>query len=634
MDRGRHFVVGTAGHIDHGKTALVKALTGQETDRLPQEKERGISIDLGFAHMDIGGVPVAIVDVPGHERFIKNMLAGVSGIDLALLVVAADEGPMPQTREHLDILDLLGVSQGIVAVTKRDLVDDEWAGMVMEETRNLLAGTTLEGSPVIPVSALTGEGLGELREAIGRVVSKAVARTPKGVARLPVDRVFTMAGFGTVVTGTLVSGEIVDGQRLDVVPQGFTVKVRQLEVHGKKVPRALAGQRVALNLAKVQRGDVRRGSVLSEPGTLAPSWGFAGTFRLLSRASQPLASSTRIRLHVGTSEVLGRLVILDGDSVDPGSECLVRFKAEEPLAVSRGDRFIVRRYSPALTIGGGRVITSRGRFRRFNPRDHEVLRLLAQAEGPSAVLVELRIQNSPVSLEALGFLVAENPERVTAMVEDLASRGEALYWRDYGLVVHPEVYQVMAGKVSSFVSEYHQRHPMRRGAPREEVRGQALRGLDQRQFAALAAAMEQDGLLVVNKEVLALPGQAASMDAEGRQIREDLEEQFRAGGFSPPPVTEVVARAGAGGRANDVVRLLLEENRLIRVEDDMVFHADMVEEAKSRVQRFIQERGSMTVADFRDLLGTSRRYALPLLGYLDRVRFTRREGDSRTLYGS
>jgi selenocysteine-specific elongation factor len=627
-------VVGTAGHIDHGKTALVKALTGQETDRLPQEKERGISIDLGFAHMDIDGVPVAVVDVPGHERFIKNMLAGVSGIDLALLVVAADEGPMPQTREHLDILDLLGVRRGIAAVTKRDLVDDEWACIVVEEIHNLLAGTTLEASPVIQVSAVTGEGLEELRKAIGKVVSEAPARTPEGVARLPVDRVFTMPGFGTVVTGTLVSGEIVDGQRLDVMPQDFTVKVRQLEVHGKRVPRALAGQRVALNLAKVERGEVRRGSVLSEPGTLAPTWGFAGTFRLLSRALKPLASSTRVRLHVGTSEVLGRLVSLEGDSLDPGDEGLVRFKAEEPLAVSRGDRFIARSYSPALTIGGGRVITSRGRFRRLNHVDHELLRLLDQAEGPGAALVELRIQNSPVSLQTLGFLIAENPDRVTATVEHLAAGGKALFWREYGLVVHPEVYQAMAGKIRCFLGEYHTRHPMRRGAPREEVRGQATRGWDQRQFTALAAAMEQDGLLVVNKEVLALPGQSASIDVEGRQIKEDLEEQFRAGGFNPPPLTEVVAQAAASGRAGDVVRLLLEETRLIRVEDDMVFHADVVEEAKNRVRRFIQEQGPMTVADFRDLLGTSRRYALPLLGYLDRVRFTRREGDSRTLYGS
>ncbi len=611
------------------------ALTGQDTDRLPQEKERGISIDLGFASMELNGVPIAIVDVPGHERFIKNMLAGVSGIDMALFVVAADEGPMPQTREHLDILDLLGVDRGVVAITKVDLVDSEWLALVREETRLLLKGTSLEGSPIIGVSSVKGIGLKDLRDTIWQAVERSPRRKPGGVTRLPVDRVFTVAGFGTVVTGTLVAGEVSAGQRLDVVPGGPDVKVRHVEVHGQRVEKAFPGQRVALNLAKAERGQIWRGAVLAEPGSLTPCDQFAGEFRLLEGARRPLLTSVRVRLHVGTSEVLGRLALLDREALEPGASCLVRFKAESSMAVGRGDRFIVRSYSPPMTIGGGSIIATKWRFRRHNAHDLRNLRMLESAKGQELILVELSLQRAPLNPGELALLLSEDAGGLALELSRLSSDGRVLFWEDRGLVMHPAVYEELASDIVDFLEIYHGEHPMRRGVPKEELRARVVPDLDQRQFSAILEAMAAEARLVIARDVLSLTGRETFLDQRGHDLKAKIEREFRQGGFSPPLVQDLHCRVGSTSQeTGDLLRVLLEEERLIKVEGNLMFHRDCIDEAKRMVRDYLKQHGSMTVAAFRDLIGTSRKYALPLLGYLDGTRFTRREGDKRTLHGS
>ncbi|MBX6377931.1 MAG: selenocysteine-specific translation elongation factor, partial [Clostridia bacterium] len=419
-------VIGTAGHVDHGKTALIRALTGQDTDRLPEEKRRGISIDLGFAAFPLPSGRVAgIVDVPGHERFVHNMVAGVAGMDAVLLVVAADEGVMPQTREHLDILQLLGVRRGIVVLTKVDLCEPEWVDLVEEEVRAAVAGTFLADAPILRVSSVTGEGLEALKDAVDRLVPTVPARPESGYARLPVDRVFTAPGFGTVVTGTLLSGRVRGEDRLELLPAGRTVRVRQVQVHGQPVDAAVAGNRVALNLVGVERHEVARGDVLITPGALRAGDLLAVRVDVLARAPAPLRNEQRVRVHAGTAEVVARALVLDGEAVEPGAGGYVLFRAERPLVVARGDRILLRTLSPVATLGGGVVLDTGRRYRRG---DAEGLRELAlRASGRDEDIVgTILAAGRPVTPQAVARRVGAPLEAVLPVLESLVAAANAL----------------------------------------------------------------------------------------------------------------------------------------------------------------------------------------------------------------
>lgn len=637
-------IVGTAGHVDHGKTALVRALTGQDTDRLPEEKRRGISIDLGFASFHLpGGREVGLVDVPGHERFIRNMVAGASGMDLVMLVVAADEGVMPQTREHLDILELLGVQAGVVVITKRDLVEPEWLDMVAEEVRTAVAGSFLAGAPMVAVSAVTGEGLEGLKRTLEDLAPAVTPKDPSGFVRLPVDRVFTVAGFGTVVTGTLFSGSAAVEDRLELLPSRRPVRVRQVQVHGRKLPRALAGQRVALNLAGVDKDEVRRGDVLVTPGTLSPCDTFGGRLRLLASGTSPgdaapraLSSGARVRLHVGTAEAVCRVLLLDREELSPGESCFVQFKMERGLAVARGDHFIVRRHSPVATVGGGVVIAPGRRFKRFNP---EGLRELAALESgdPQAVVEAMLGGERPLTGTELSRRAGLAPAQLAPLVSGLAAAGRAV-------AVGGEAYLSAAGygvlreRVAGLLREFHRRSPLRRGMPREEVRVSLWPDVEVKTSNALLQRMEEDGLIGLDQEVVTLAGWRPTLTTAQEGLARALEAAYRAAGLSPPTPAEAVAavRGSPGGAAStsghaEVFNLLVDQGVLVKVAEGMYFHREAMDAAVAAVRRHLEERGAMTMAEMRDLFGTTRKYAVPLGEYFDRLRLTRRVGDERRL---
>jgi selenocysteine-specific elongation factor len=630
-------VIGTAGHVDHGKTTLVRALTGIDTDRLPEEKRRGISIDLGFAHLALpSGRQAGVVDVPGHERFIRNMVAGASGIDLVLLVVAADEGVMPQTREHLDIALLLGVTRGVVALTKADLAEPDWCELVAEEVGELLRGTPLAGAPQVPVSAVTGQGLPELLQALDRGLQDVRPRQDRGFVRLAVDRVFTVAGFGTVVTGTLTSGAVALEDRLELLPQGLAVRVRGLQVHGRPVERARAGQRVAINLGGVERSGVRRGDVLATPGSLEAQTLLAVRLRALPGRERGLRHGQRLHLHLGTAETVCRLTLLETDELAPGAEGFGLLRLERPLAAGRGDRFILRSYSPVTTVGGGVVLEAGRRFRRHSPADLQAL-VLAEKGDPAELLLEALAGPVPQPLAVAARQAGLPPAEATALAEALAAQGKVVALggaAEAAVYIAAPALEALRHRVREVLAAYHRAHPLRPGMTREELRRAALEGAEARVVAAVLARLEAEGLVHIRGERVALRDFAPSLPPALQPVAERLVAALEAAGLQPPPVAEALQSAGfAGGEEerSELLAYLVEAGRLVRVDPALYFGAQALAAAVERVRAHLRAHGTMTVAELRDLLGVTRKHAVPLAEYLDAARVTRREGDVRRL---
>jgi len=609
-------------------------LTGEETDRLPEEKERGISIDLGFAGWQLpDGTQVGIVDVPGHERFIKNMVAGVSGIDLALLVIAADEGVMPQTREHLDILSLLGVTQGIVAVTKSDLVAEDWLSLVVEEAREELQGTFLEGAPVVPVSSITGQGLDSLIEAVTGVVKLTRPRPATGLARLPVDRAFSVSGFGTVVTGTLISGRVAVGDELEALPSQQTARVRNLQAHGEDVGQVRAGQRVAVNFAGIPKDSVGRGTILATPGFFQPTDTLTLLFKLLPKAD-PLEHNTRVRLHLGTRELLGRVIPLESEIVPPGSEGFVRFRSEEGLVAAYGEPFIVRSYSPLRTLGGGVVIDTGRRHRRLSKEAIKHLERLATLEGDELIAYRLaaELQVPATRTELARFLVVD-PGQLDTALDALDGEGMLRHFGAKGdLVCHEEVYRRMAETVRGFVKNYIEKHPLRIGPGREEVRQETLPELGPREFALVAMELVESGIVSLMEDRLTTPGHRVSFTQDQEEAVSYIQRRFAAEPFTPPALDDVVADLHLPAQeGRELARYLMQRGELVAINQEIVLARAAIEEAKGAVARHVATAGGITVAELRDLLDTSRKFALPLMEYLDSSGFTLRVGDRRIL---
>jgi selenocysteine-specific elongation factor len=631
----KHVVVGTAGHIDHGKTALVKALTGIDTDRLPEEKARGITIDLGFAYLEEpGGLTIEIVDVPGHERFVKNMLAGVGGIDLVLLVIAADEGVMPQTREHLAICQLLRIKSGLVALTKRDLAEEEWVELVKDDVARLLGGTFLEGCPILPVSAKTGEGLDQLRAALRTLAEKVLPKAADQSPRLPIDRVFTVKGFGTVVTGTLTAGRLALDDRVEIYPKGAQAKVRGLQCHGHSVEETVAGQRTAINLQGVERTAIERGDVVGLPGALVPAVLVDATLELLKDAPRPLKARDRVRFHAGTSEVMARVLLLDRPALEPGQTTCARFRLEAPIVALPGDRYVVRSYSPMITIGGGTLLdVAPPRFKRKAPALLAHLAILERGAPEEALEEHLR-QAGPLGVKTaeLRARTPFGPERLKALLEAL-QRGGKIVAVDREWFVHADAQGRLREQILRVLEGFHAQHPLRSGISREELRGRAG-SAEERFFSHMLGALETEGLVKAEKDKVRLAAHQIRLSPVQRAAVDKMEAFYRGAGAAPPSPEEALAKAGLGGsEENELFQLLLEERRLVRVKESLFFHAEILKTIEDKLVAFLKAKKEIGPADMKDLLGVSRKYAIPLMEYFDGQRVTTRVGDRRVLRG-
>ncbi len=631
----KNFIIGTAGHIDHGKTELIKALTGTDTDRLKEEKERGISIELGFAEMGLpGGLTAGVVDVPGHEHFVKNMLAGATGFDLVLLVVAADDGVMPQTVEHLAIVDLLGVDNGVVAITKADLVDEEMVELVKEDVAEALRGTALEGAETVVTSIRTGQGLDELKAALARAAERARDRDSSGPFRLPVDRVFTLRGIGTVVTGTLWEGSVRDGDEAVIQPSGRKVRVRNVQVHGKEVDRAYAGQRVALNLPGVSTHEIERGDVIGTPGYLHPTLMVDGLLHLIKDAPRVLKNRARVRFHHGTREVMARVVLLGGrEELPPGESSYVQFRLERPAVVLYGDRYILRSYSPVTTIGGGRILDSHPRKHR--PHQREILSSLQRRErGNPRDLVLLVAEERGLPLTR-GELLTWSELKEGAFegaLQGLLSAGELaeIYGDNEVMYVPPAMLRELQERLALITAEMHAANPLRAGVDKEALRRRLDAGMDVAVFEALLRSAVAAGRLEVEAGKVREAGMGVILSEGEREQKEALLRAIREGGFTPPLFKELLELSGLDkAKLRDMLALLVEEGAVEQVNPDFFLAAGKLAEAEEQIRSHLRRHGRLGVPEVKGMLGASRKYAIPLLEYFDRKRVTRREGDFR-----
>jgi len=618
----KHVIAGLAGHIDHGKTALVKALTGIDADRLEEEKRRGITIDLGFAHLQLTpDLRLGFVDVPGHERFVKNMLAGAGGFDLVLFVVAADESIKPQTREHFDICRLLEIPRGIIVLTKCDLVDDDIAGLVKLEMEELVAGSFLEGAPIVAVSSSTGAGLDALRTEMARVAASAPPRNAAGHFRLPIDRVFSVQGFGTVVTGTLISGAVEKDREVEAYPSGRRMRVRGVEVHGDQTGRAIAGQRTALNLAGVDSADLARGVVLSEPARFRAVQHLDCRLHLLPGA-KPLKHRAPVHFHSGTAEIEAEVRLFGSTTLKPGATVYARIALREPALLLPGDHFIIRKFSPVSTIGGG-VVVDTGE-RRYRKTDDIAARLDALSSPDAAVRVAFLVRESrygaPLSELMARTGLTESEIAPAARQAELAVFPQPEPW-----YIDPAWFQAARGRLVQAVRDFHRANPLQPGMPRQDLRGAILADSPPFLLDALLASANE---VAVEGEIARLRTHRVALKADEEQARAAIERAFETAGLAVPAVFEVLAQSGVeSARARTLLQQLLREQRLVRVGADLVFHQSAIAQLRQLLAARKGER--FNVGAFKEWTGISRKYAIPLLEFLDRERITQREGDDR-----
>lgn len=626
-----HVVIGTAGHIDHGKSALVKALTGTDPDRLKEERERGMTTDLGFAFLGEG---VTVIDVPGHEKFVRHMLAGASTVDLVLLVVAADDAVMPQTREHLDICRLMGIRHGLVAVTKADLVDEEWLELVRADIEELVKETFLEGAPVLPVSSVTGAGIPELRRAIDEAVARVPVRSDRGVFRMPVDRCFSIKGFGTVVAGTVLSGRCRVGDKVELLPRQQTVRVRGIQRHEQAIGETVLGDRAALNLQGVEKESVKRGDVVATPGYYRPTALFNASFFYLPGAGRPLRNLTRVRVHIGTAEVMARVALLDCRQLEPGREAVVQYRLEEQVVCDWGDHYVVRSYSPQHTVGGGRVLEPNpDKEQRFD--ETTVARLRALMAGDIPTVVEQYLVKAGFEARAedsLGHDLAITEEDAGRALARLLERGTARRYEFEGRswLCHSDNWQRARAAVLEALAGFHREQPVRLGLRRPELRDRAGRGFAVPLFDAVTRELLVEGGLRDEGGKLLLPGHEVQLKPDEQALFDRVAAVFAAAALGPPDVAEAVAGAKPA-LAERVRTALLETGTLVDVGDSVLLHRDAVEAARRAVMELFRERPELTASEIRRRLGTTRRYLIPLLNHLDSTGLTQRRGDVRVL---
>lgn len=626
-------VVGTAGHVDHGKSSLVQAITGMNPDRLAEEQRRQMTIDLGFAWLTLpDGESVGIVDVPGHRDFIENMLAGAGGIDAVLFVVAADEGVMPQTREHLSILDLLNVQRGIIALTKIDLVDDEWMGLVEEDVSKLVSASSLGRSPIVRVSAKTGEGLDDLVTALQNILQEIPRRKDRGAPRLPIDRIFTIAGFGTVVTGTLLDGVFAVGDSVEIHPGGSKGRIRGLQTHKEKLDHALQGSRVAVNISGIEVDDVERGEVVIKPGSYKSTSMIDVHFRLLEDADRGLRHNQEVKLYAGAAQRIAKVRLLGREKLNPGEEGWLQLLLSAPVIIIRGDRFILRRPSPSSTLGGG-VVADAHPKRRHRLKDHAVIEQLeAFLQGtPATVLQQTLERTGPVSLvdglKEAGISDDEAEEAIRELIQngELISFNESeLSVESSSLVMAKSTWLTIVERIRKYLADYHKANPLKIGMPIEELRSKM--GMETKLATFLLEQAVRDGTVVIVPGYVSLKDHSVQLDDNEKKVVDRLLLKFDSNPYAPPSLKETTQEIG-----DDLVRFLLESGSLVQVSEDVIFKADTYEGMVDQVKEELKESGTLTVADVRDKFQTSRKYALALMEHLDAVGVTVREGDARRL---
>lgn len=634
----KHVIVGTAGHIDHGKTTLIKALTGRDTDSLREEKERGISINLGFTFFDLpSGRRAGIIDVPGHEKFIKNALAGVSSIDVVLLVIAADEGIMPQTKEHFEILQLLNVNKGIIVLTKIDLVDAEWLSMIKEDIENYFAGTVLEKAPIMEVSSKTGVGIKELIAAIDEATEEVEAKDIEGHFRLTVDRVFSVSGFGTVVTGTIISGRIQEGEAVQIYPSNIITKVRGLQVHDVSVKYAEAGQRCAVNLSNIKTSDIKRGDVISKEKVMEASLIVDVSLKYLSSCDKPLENRQRVKLYHGTSELLCRVIILDKEELKPGESGYVQLRLEQPLTAQRNDRFVIRNYSPMFTLGGGTIIDPAAKkAKRF---DADYIEELNVKEGGSfESILEKAIENlsaefpdTAVILKALG----KNEEGIDPTLQKLVDNSSIIRLKalDKILYIHKNYFKLIREQIQEILERYHSDNPLKLGISKEEIKIKVFgKNIKQKTYDEILELLNLSNIIDINKGFIALHGFQINYNEEQSRIKSGIINAFRLGKYTPPKYEELAQKEKDKKVFKMVYDSLLDLGDLFKVTEECILLKEDFEAAKEMIVKYINDKGSISAAEARDILNTSRRYAVAVLEHLDSIKLTKRVEDVRVLY--
>ena len=628
----KNIIVGTAGHIDHGKTTLIKALTGRNTDRWEEEQRRGITIDLGITYFDLkNGDRVGIIDVPGHEKFINNMVAGVVGMDLVLLVVAADEGIMPQTREHMDILGLLGIKKSILVINKCDLVDEEWLELVEEEIQEELEGTFLEGAPVVKVSAATGQGLDELTDTIQQLMSdEVVAKDTQTIPRLPIDRAFTLSGFGTIITGTLISGTITREDVLEMYPIGKECKIRNIQVHGQNQDKCYAGQRVAINLSNVKKKEIRRGCVLAPKNSMKNTDLLDVKLKVLEDSMRILTNHERLHLYTGTSEILCRAVLLDKEQIGPGEEGLVQLRLEEEIAVKRGDRFVVRFYSPMETIGGGIVLEPNPvRKKRFDAQTIEELK--KKESGSLGDVMELQIKehgDTMITLAELAKVMAHSVDELKEYLEELEESGTIFVFpmKKDTYLWHRDSEFAVRQKIEETLQKYHSEHPYRYGMKKAEIHNTFLKKIKPNIFDAYIERMTGENVYGRREEYLSLPGYEVPKDAMYLQTEKLIEDTFEKAGYDFVRFSEIDFGKIPRQTAEDVVLMMIDEGKVIRINEEMFTMKHLMDEAKEKIQNHLKEENLITIAQVRDMFSTSRKSAKPILEYMDSIKVTKKTG--------
>ncbi len=636
----KQIILGTAGHIDHGKTSLIKAVTGTDTDRLKEEKLRGITIELGFAALDLpSGQHVGIVDVPGHEKFVKNMVAGASGIDIVVMVIAADEGVMPQTREHMEICSLLGIRHGFVAMTKIDMIDDpEWLELAMDDIQQFTIGSFLEDAPVVAVSSVKKQGLDDFVQTLDRLCRDVAERTSSGLFRLPVDRVFSMKGFGTVITGTLISGQVSVGDNITIYPSGVTSKVRGLQVHNQSVQTARAGMRTAINFQGLEKADIQRGEIIAHPGALKPSFMIDVDFKYLKSNRKALKSRTRVRFHSGTSEIMGNIILLDRDELSPGDSAIVQIRLDTPVALIRDDRYVIRSYSPVRTIGGGRIVNPLpAKHKRFRDDINARLNALAHDPPDQTIATHLLLNGyRGVSFDEFKILTNQPQKKLDKILGDLLSRREiVLLDKDSRVFVHQETVAGLIAQIQQALTIYHQRKPLKGGMPREELKSKFPRILNARLFTLALNQMIKANQVVAEKELVRLAGHKVSLGIDQSTLRHKLRETYQAAGLTPPYLKDMADRFDTdSGQVKDVMMLLVEAGNMVKIKEDLFFDARAVADLQQKVVDFLKQNQDMSTPQFKAIADVSRKYLIPLIEYFDSQHVTIRIGDIRQLRGS
>jgi len=634
----KRIILGTAGHIDHGKTALIKALSGVDCDRLKEEKRRGITIELGFTSITLpSGQRLGIVDVPGHERFVDHMVAGATGIDMVLMVIAADEGVMPQTREHLDICKLLGIRTGLVALNKVDLADQEIMELVNEEVAEFVEGSFLQDCPVIPFSSVTGQGREALIDALESTASGVLERDAGGLFRMPIDRVFTMKGFGTVVTGTPVDGAIDQGEQVEILPDRFGTKVRGIQVHEEKVERAVAGQRTAINLAGLEKRALHRGSVVAHAGRLEPTILLDTHFIYLPTAKRPLRNRFRATFHIGTARVLGRSLLYNADELAPGSEAFVQFRLEEPVVAMCRDRFIVRDFSTNDTIGGGEVLDARPYpARRFDAAVLGSLEKMHSGELHAACLAQVRkARMAGVSARELEVLCRAGPAQVGGALKKLEEEGAVVRFEaEEGRATASEHYEALRTHLLNRIRDYHARHPLKEGIAREEMKGKLPARTAEKFFGYALDRLEQEGAIVSRNDVYRLAGREISLGDEERRARERILRALRKKGLTPPTFKEMVENVGLkADKLKNLLEFLVGEGEIIKVSENLFYHPEPYRKLRESLIDFLEAHGEISIQQYRELANLSRKFLVPLAEHFDNIRLTIRVGDKRRLLG-